>query len=73
VKITLESTSQLSTINGVPARVWEGQTDSGIAVIAWVSRIAVREDQDQSQFLKELAEQRPPSADAQSFPLRMIL
>lgn len=79
MKITLESTTkiiELRTASGtVPARVWEGKTESGIPVEAWVTRIAVRSDQghDLAQFELELAEQKAPSAEVQAWPLRLIL
>lgn len=73
MKIIIQNTSKLTTLNGVPARIWEGQTDSGIGVICFVTRIAVKEGEDCSQFEKELQEQKVPSAEVESFSLRMIL
>jgi hypothetical protein len=79
MKVTLESTTQIVTIVDsttqatIPARVWEGTTDSGIKVQALITRIAAKTGQDLSQFERELQETRPPSADFQAFPLRMIL
>lgn len=73
MKLTIESTSRIVTLDGLPARIWEGKTESGIGVICFVSRVAVKENEDTSQFEKELAEQRAPSAEAGSFPLRMVL
>ena len=73
MKITIESTSKITELNGVPARVWEGKTESGIPVICFVTRIAVDKHQDCSQFERELQEQRVPSADASAFPIRMVL
>jgi hypothetical protein len=45
----------------------------GIKVQALITRIAAKTGQDLSQFERELQETRPPSADFQAFPLRMIL
>lgn len=78
MKVTLDSTDQivdLVTPSGtVPARRWEGQTESGIAVHAFITRIAVHKDLDASQFEKELQQTRQPSPDvAAAYPLRMIL
>lgn len=36
MKITLESTSQIVQFNGVNCRVWEGQTESGIPLHAFI-------------------------------------
>lgn len=78
MKIMIESTSkvvQLETSPGrtVPARIWEGHTESGIPVHCYITRIACPEGADQSQFQRELQEQRVPSADVLAIPLRMIL
>jgi hypothetical protein len=44
VKITIESTTKLVTMEirgaSVPGRVWQGQTESGVPVQAFVTRIA---------------------------------
>jgi hypothetical protein len=74
MRITIENTSRVIEINGVPARVWEGKTDSGIAVHCAITRIAVHKTDDASQFEAELVETKPPSAAAlECFPLRMVL
>jgi hypothetical protein len=77
MKITVESTTkvvELETLKGtVPARIWEGTTDSGIPVHVFITRIGVHESQDQTQFEKELKTCRTPSAEVCAFPLRMIL
>lgn len=61
MKLTIESTSQLLTIDGVPARVWEGQTENGIPVTAFITRVAVAVGCDATEFERELAEARAPS------------
>ncbi len=74
MKITIENTSRFIEINGVPARVWEGRTESGVAVHCAITRIAVHKNDDAAEFEKELSETRPPSdAAKEAFPLRMIL
>lgn len=74
MKITIESTSQIMTINGVRCRIWEGETESGIKVNCIIPRIAVYENSDQTQFDKELQEVKPPSKEAlEAFPLKMII
>jgi hypothetical protein len=73
LKITIESTTKKVFLDGIPARIWEGQSDGGVKVICFISRVAVAEGQDVSQFQKELSQQRPPSVEAEAFPLRMIL
>lgn len=76
MKVQLESTTKLVeiTVNGntVPARIWEGQTESGIPCHAYITRIAVHKDEDSSQFETELLECVPPSAGVAAFPTRLV-
>lgn len=73
MKITVESTEKIVWLNGVPARIWEGQTDTGIPIHCFVTRIAVSKDQDATQFEQELQEHKIPSPEIASYPLRLIL
>jgi hypothetical protein len=60
MNITLTSTSEIVMINGVPARIWQGHTDSGIELHAFITRIAVHEDLAMEQFDQELKATTPP-------------
>jgi hypothetical protein len=71
--ITIESTTKLVTLNGVECRVWEGQTERGVAIHAFIPRISVNDGLDTAQFEIELQEQRKPSIDVARLPGRMIL
>jgi len=73
MKITIESTEKLVTLNGVPARVWQGQTESGIPVHCFVTRVAVARDQDCSQFERELQEHAAPRPEVAAIDPRFIL
>lgn len=74
MKITVESTTKTVELNGVPARVWEGETASGIPVHCFITRIAVAREADCSEFERELQEHRPPvNPDVAAIPLRLIL
>ena len=74
MKVTLENTTKIVNLNGVPARVWEGQTESGIPCHAFITRIAVARDEDASQFEAQLKETKAPSPEVDNaYPLRMIL
>lgn len=73
MKITLESTTKIVYLNGVGARIWEGTTDSGIPVHAYLTRVAVRHGEDTSQFERELQEHRAPSPEVAAIPLRLVL
>lgn len=77
MKATLESTSKIVTLQiggaDVPARVWEGVTENGVKCHAFVTRIAVSNDGDASEFERDLKEQKAPSAEIQAIPLRLII
>lgn len=73
MKVTIESTTKIVSVNDVPARIWEGETETGIKVHAYVTRIAVAESDDCSQFEKELQECRKPSPEVQAIDPRLIL
>lgn len=73
MQVQLESTDKIVTLNGVPARIWEGHTAAGVPCHAYVTRIAVSESVDASEFERELQYHRPPSAEIQAIPLRLVL
>lgn len=80
MKLILESTSKIVEVVGphdsrgaVPCRIWEGETDTGIKVHAYITRVAVPNDADQSQFQRELQSHRAPSPEIEAIPLRLIL
>lgn len=73
MKITIESTTQIHTFNGIECRAWEGETANGVKVIAFIPRIAVREGENVAEFERDLLERRPPSQELQAWPLRHIL
>jgi hypothetical protein len=61
MKISIESTDQITEIKGVPVRHWLGTTERGIPVHVFVHLIAVHKDEDCSQFDAELREVDPPA------------
>lgn len=79
MKLTLTSTTKIvmlkpgSLADGVPARIWEGETESGIKVHALITRVAIDKDENADQFEKELQECEAPSAEVQAIPNRLIL
>lgn len=78
MKITIESTDQIVDLvtpqGDVPARLWIGQTESGIVVQCLVTQIAAPCDADQAQFKRELKECAAPRTELPLFfPLRMVL
>lgn len=73
MKIIIESTPKVVDINGVPARVWQGHTESGVAVIAFLTRIAAQRDQDLAEFEADLQEHAQPIFDVAHWPDRMLI
>lgn len=73
MKITLQNTTKIVEVNGVPARIWEGHTESGIPCHAFITRVAVLGTEDTAQFDRQLQETKAPSAEVEGYPLRLIL
>jgi len=76
MRVTLESTDKIVTvvINGqeVPARVWQGETAGGVACHAYITRIAVANLLDATEFERDLRAQAPMRADVQALPDRLV-
>lgn len=75
MRVTLTSTDKIVTLNGIPARIWQGQTESGAPIHAYVTRIAcdVTDVKTQAEFERELQACEPPRVDLVGIPLRMII
>lgn len=74
MRITVESTTKVVEVNGVPARVWEGHTESGIPIHCMITRVMVDLDEDRAQFEAELERHRPAqNADIEAYPMRLLL
>jgi hypothetical protein len=74
MQLKLEQTDRIVTVNGIPARVWEGVTGKGVAVTALITRIAVHNSEDASELEAELLEQRPATVLAkEAFSARLVL
>ena len=76
MKVTLDSTSLIvGRSNLVRGRVWQGQTESGIPVVAVIVSIAVAAEHDQSEFERELktTHAEPGKAAIEAFDLRKML
>lgn len=61
MKITLESTPTIVTLDGVPARVWTGHSGAGVPIIALITRVGVEVGSDASEFEAELREIPAPT------------
>lgn len=84
MKITIESTPKIVelVVNGmpVPARVWQGETASGIPVQCFITRIAPeipktdpRIDELTAEFTRDLLRQANPRLTVDAIPLRFII
>jgi len=73
MRVTLQNTTKQVILNGVPVRIWEGKTDSGIPCHAYIALIGVARDLDSAEFDREIEEQMAPSEAVLAIPLRMIL
>lgn len=74
MKIILESTTKTVELNGVPARIWEGHTETGVKMHAYITRVAIdRNETGWEEFEKELQAQRIPSVDIEAIPTRLII
>lgn len=81
MKITLESTTTVTELEAggglMPARVWEGHTEDGVPVVAFISRISpqTHDPKANEQFVRDLIETARPSLGVPrtTIPLRLIL
>ncbi len=75
MKITINSTTKIVNLNGVPARIWEGTTDSGIKLHCFITRIAIDKDESRvEEFEQELQKVEVPSVEVEeTYSLRLIL
>jgi hypothetical protein len=74
--ITIDSTTKIVEMDGVPCRVWEGETDSGIKVHCYIARVAIDINSPANhvaQFEKELKQRKAPSAVIEALPMRLML
>lgn len=73
MKVQLESTTRIIDVNGVPCRVWQGKTDGGVPMHAYIALVGVDRDVDSAEFERDLKEHAPPRIEFGAIPLRFIL
>jgi hypothetical protein len=71
MKITIESTTKTVKIGEVDCRVWEGKTEQGVRLVAFISGIMARKGEDVSLFESERKQLRAPSGEAAGLPDRL--
>lgn len=72
MRITIEKTDEITEVNGVPARVWNGVTEGGIPCSVLVTRLAVSALADTAEFERELSE-KPAPVEERVWPARMVI
>src|SRR5438046_8536418 len=76
MRVSLESTTKIVRLmvegREVPARIWEGQTESGIPCHAYITRIAVADGLHAAEVGGELVEHRRATPAAHAMPARCI-
>jgi hypothetical protein len=70
--LTIRKTELVTTIDGVPVRLWKGRTPEGRPVDVFVHMIAAEGPEVQAELDRELAEV-PEPAELRAIPLRLIL
>jgi hypothetical protein len=84
VKIRIESTSKIVRLvvgdREVPARVWQGETDGGIPVQCFITRIAPEIpksdpniDELTAEFERDLRRVEDPRPTVEAIPLRFFI
>ena len=73
MKMTIESTPEMRTLNGIICRIWQGKTEHGAEVIAFIPSVAVNTSQRTEEFERDLNEHVAPRPEICAFPLRMVL
>jgi hypothetical protein len=69
MKINIESTTKIVSINGIPSRVWEGKTETGVKVNCFVSLICIDKDEKRiKDFSSELKQLKEPSFFVEELP-----
>lgn len=70
MRLVIEATEQVTSLEGVPVRLWMGKTEQGVECRVFVHRIAVHKDQDAAELERALIEQLPPAV---AVPLAVVL
>jgi len=73
MEMTIHSTDKIVEINGIPTRVWEGVSASGIRVHTYIIRVAVKRGDDVTEFQRELQECIPPTPEVAAMPAAIKL
>jgi hypothetical protein len=75
MKLTLTPTATIDTVGGtIPARIWEGTTDAGVPVKAWIAVLQPQTHNEAllAEFNRELKEV-PAKRELTSFDIRLVM
>lgn len=61
MRIQIEPTDKIVTLDGIQCRLWNGVTEDGTHVFLLVHRIGVHVDEDATKFTQALKEMDQPS------------
>jgi hypothetical protein len=78
MEMTVRSTSRMILLvlrdgREIPARVWEGETTTGVPVVALITRVAAEADGDCTAFERDLVETPAPGPLGLAVPARLVL
>lgn len=74
MKVTLSPTGKIDTINGSPARLWEGEDDFGTPVKAWIATISPQtHDAAANQRFADALRELKPTPRSESFDIRFLV
>ena len=75
MKLTLEPTGRIETINGQPHRVWQGSDADGTPVFAWIRTVQpqTHDERRLAAFDAALKALPQPLRELVSFDLRMVV
>lgn len=74
MKLIIESTTKTTYVDGIPARIWEGQTDSGIKIHCYITSVAIDINEPRADiFEKELIEHKLVCSELETIPLYLRL
>lgn len=73
MKLTLEPTDRVETVQDTPCRVWSGTTDTGTPVLAWIPTVQPQtHDPDELAAFEAALREMPYRRELVSFDLRMV-
>lgn len=75
MKLTLEPTDRIQTIEGAPCRLWTGTTDSGVPVHAFIRCVSpqTHDAEANALFDRELQSLPVPRCEAVTYDLRFLV